>query len=164
MTLTELKDLFIFSMSPLELMLRGTAMYWFLFSIFRFVMRRDVGSIAIADVLLLVIVADASQNAMSGDYETIADGMLLVAVIVGWNYLIDWASYRNDRIHKLLQPPPLLLVYRGRVLHRHLRQEFLNESDLMSELRKHGIEDVKKVHRAYMESDGHISVLKVKDA
>jgi uncharacterized membrane protein YcaP (DUF421 family) len=160
MTLQELIDLFKFSMSPLELAIRGTAIYWFLFAIFRFVMRRDVGSIAIADVLLLVIVADASQNAMAGDYETIADGMLLVSVIVAWNYLIDWAAYRFDKVHEILEAPPLLLIYRGRILHRHLRQEFLNVSDLMSELRKHGVDDLRQVRRAYMEGDGHITVLK----
>lgn len=162
MSSQELVDLFVFSMSPLELAIRGTAMYWFLFAIFRFVMRRDIGAIAIADVLLLVIVADASQNAMSGDYKTVADGALLVSVIVGWNFLIDWAAFRFEALHRLLQPPPLLLIYRGHILHRHLRQEFLNVADLMSELRKHGIEDVRQVRRAFMESDGHISVLKEK--
>ncbi|MFT3858663.1 MAG: DUF421 domain-containing protein [Aquabacterium sp.] len=160
MDLDKLIDLFTFSMSPLELALRGTAMYWFLFCIFRFVMRRDVGSIAIADVLLLVIVADASQNAMAGEYETIADGMLLVGVIVAWNWLIDWGAYRWVALHKFLQPPPLLLVYRGHILHRNLRQEFVNVADLMAELRKNGVEDIKQVRRAFMESDGTISVLK----
>jgi uncharacterized membrane protein YcaP (DUF421 family) len=162
MTQQELLDLFRFSMSPLEVAIRGTSMYWFLFAIFRFVLRRDVGAISISDMLLLVIVADASQNAMAGDYKTIADGMLLVAVIVAWNYLIDWAAFRFDKLHQLLEAPPLLLVDRGRILHRNLRQEFLNVADLMGQLRQHGIEDLRDVQRAFMESDGRISVIKVR--
>ena len=67
-------------MNPLELVVRGTAMYWVLFLLFRFVLRRDVGSIAIADVLLLVL-ADASQNAMAGGYETVSDGVELMAAL-----------------------------------------------------------------------------------
>lgn len=77
--------LFSIGVQPLELVVRGTAMYWFLFLLFRFVLRRDVGSIGIADVLLLVLIADAAQNAMAGSYESITEGCLLVATIVGWN-------------------------------------------------------------------------------
>ena len=65
-----LSELFGLSVSPLELVVRGTAMYWFLFVLFRVVLRRDTGSLAIADVLLLVIIADAAQNAMSGSYQS----------------------------------------------------------------------------------------------
>ena len=156
----DLIQLFTFTMSPLELLVRGTAMYFFLFLIFRFVLRRDVGSIAISDVLLLVIVADASQNAMAGDYKSIADGMVLVGTIVGWNYLLDWAAFRFEGVHRFLEPPKLPLVRHGKVLHRNLRQEFLSPDDLMSELRKQGVEHVSQVRHAYMEGDGQISVLR----
>ena len=156
----ELMSLFAISVSPLELIVRGSVMYWFLFLIFRFILRRDVGSIAISDVLLLVIVADASQNAMAGQYETITDGMILVATIVGWNYLLDWAAFRFEGVHRLLSAPKLPLIRHGRILHRNLRQEFLNMDDLMSELRKQGIESVRDVKHAYMEGDGKISVLR----
>jgi len=55
-----LSDLFAFHVSPVELIVRGTLMYWFLFLIFRFVLRRDAGAVGIADMLLVVLVADAS--------------------------------------------------------------------------------------------------------
>ena len=71
-------ELFAITVPPWELILRGTLMYWFLFLVFRFVMRRDVGAIGVADVLLLVLIADASQNAMSGGYESVTDGAILV--------------------------------------------------------------------------------------
>ena len=56
--------------------------YLFLFCLFRFVMRRDVGELGIADLMLLVVIADASQNAMSGGYTTITEGFILVATII----------------------------------------------------------------------------------
>ena len=61
----EIAPLFELTVHPAELVLRGTLMYWFLFLLLRFVLRRDIGSIGIADVLLLVVIADAAQNAMS---------------------------------------------------------------------------------------------------
>lgn len=164
MDLHDLAKLFTFTMPPLELLIRGSAIYWFLFLIFRFVLRRDVGSIAISDVLLLVIVADASQNAMAGDYKSIADGMVLVSTIVGWNYLLDWAAFRFESIHRLLEAPKLPLIRHGRVLHQNLRREFLGLDDLMSELRKQGVGEISQVRHAYMEGDGHISVLRVRGA
>jgi uncharacterized membrane protein YcaP (DUF421 family) len=155
-----MESLFQLTLSPWELILRGSAVYWFLFIIFRFVMHRDVGSLAIADVLLLVLVADASQNAMAGEYKSITDGFILVATIIGWNYLLDWAAYRFPAVAKLAEPPPLLLVRRGRMLKGSLRQEMLTEDDLMSKLREHGVEDVAQVKKAYIEGDGSVTVIR----
>ena len=146
-------------MSPWELVLRGSAMYWFLFLLFRFVLRRDVGSLAIADILLLVLIADASQNAMAGGYSTVAEGMVLVATIALWNYLIDWCSYRFDTVRRLIEPRPLLLVRDGRILRANLRQEMMSLEDLLSKLRQQGIDDPARVKRAFMEPDGNISVI-----
>jgi uncharacterized membrane protein YcaP (DUF421 family) len=152
-------DLFGFSVSPLELIVRGTSMYWFLFLVFRTVMRRNVGSIGIADVLVLVIIADAAQNAMAGEYKSITDGMLLVSTIVGWNYLLDWLSYRFPALRRWLEPSPLLLVRNGKLLHRNLRKEFLSEEELRTQLREHGVEHLDEVKQAYMEADGAVSVI-----
>ena len=155
-------DIFELTVSPWELMARGTLTYWFLFAVFRFVLRRDVGSVGLADVLLLVIIADASQNAMSGGYESVTDGAVLIATIVGWNYLLDWAAFRFDAVRRIAEPPPLTLVRDGRILHRNLRREFISTSELMAQLRINGVDDVAKVRRACMESDGQISVVENK--
>jgi uncharacterized membrane protein YcaP (DUF421 family) len=145
---------------PLEMLVRGSAMYWFLFLLFRLVVRRRVGAVGIGDVLLLVIIADAAQNAMGGEYRSVSDGMILVLTIVGWNTLIDWATYRWAAIERLLQPPPLLLVRNGRILHRHLRMEFISEAELRGKLREHGVTDPAEVEAAYMETDGAVSVIR----
>ncbi|HKX38691.1 MAG TPA: YetF domain-containing protein [Burkholderiales bacterium] len=153
-------EIFGLSVSPLEIVVRGTAMYWFLFLLFRVVIRRRVGAVGISDILLLVIIADASQNALSGDYKSVTDGFILVATILGWNMLVDWLTYMSTTLQRLLEPPPLLLVDRGKVLRRHLRLEFVNEDELRAKLREHGITDYAEVEKAYMESDGEVSVIK----
>jgi uncharacterized membrane protein YcaP (DUF421 family) len=154
--------LFDVSVSLWELVLRGSATYWFLFLVFRFVMRRDVGSFAIADVLLFVLIADASQNAMAGGYTSLTEGAVLVSTIIGWNYLLDWASFHVPLLRKLAEPPPLLLVSRGRILHRNMRKEYVTKEDLYSKLREHGLEDLSTVKAAYMEADGEVTVIPFK--
>src|SRR6476660_9469187 len=103
-----------FKVPAWELILRGSAMYWFLFLIFRVVLRRDVGAVGIADVLFVVLVADASQNAMTGGYTSMAEGAVLVATLIGWNLLLDWTAYRFPWAYRMVEPRPLLLIRRGR--------------------------------------------------
>jgi uncharacterized membrane protein YcaP (DUF421 family) len=155
-----LSSLFWLSMDPLELIVRGTAVYWFLFALFRFVLRRDAGSIAIADIMLLVLIADAAQNAMSGDYTTLADGAVVVCTLAGWNYLLDWVSYHSPRARRILQPPPLPLVRNGVPLRANLRREMVTMDELMAAARQQGIEALSQVKSAQMETDGQISVIR----
>jgi uncharacterized membrane protein YcaP (DUF421 family) len=149
-----------FDVNPLELVLRGSSMYWFIFLLFRFVLRRDVASIGIADILLLVLIADASQNALAGGYTSVAEGCVLVATIAGWSYALDWASYHFEIVRRLTEPPPLPLIRHGRVLRANLRREMLTLDDLHAKLREQGLEDVRQVKAACMESDGMISVVR----
>ena len=164
MNLPDLVALFAFNVNPLEIVLRGTVMYWFLFLLFRFVLRRDGGSIGIADVLLLVLIADASQNAMSGAYDSIAEGCLLVGTIAGWNYGFDWASYHFQLVRKFAEPAPLLLVTRGRMLRKNMRRELITEEELRAKMREQGVSSLSEVASVYMESSGEISVLKTRAA
>ena len=156
----DLAQLFALTVSPLELIVRGTAVYWFLYVLFRFVLRRDVGSMAMADVLLVVLIADAAQNAMAGEYKSITDGCVLVATIAFWNYLLDWASYRFVAVRRIVEPPPLLLVDDGRLILPHLRRQLVSVEELRAKMRENGIERWEEVHKAYMEPDGEISVLR----
>jgi uncharacterized membrane protein YcaP (DUF421 family) len=153
-------ELFGLSVSPWELVIRGSAMYLFLFLLFRVVVKRRVGAVGMGDILVLVIVADAAQNGMAGEYRSITDAFILVGTIIGWNTLVDWLTYRWPRLQKILEPPPLLLVDDGRVLWRHLRHEFMSEQDLKTKLREHGVTDPRQVAKAFMEADGQVTVIK----
>jgi uncharacterized membrane protein YcaP (DUF421 family) len=155
----DLSSLLELTVDPGELVLRGTLMYWFLFLLLRFVMRRDIGSIGVADVLLIVLIADASQNAMTGGYESVADGFVLVATLAGWNWLLDYLSYRFMSVRRLVEPKPLALVRDGKMLRRNLRRELITTDELMANLREHGIDKLEDVKLATMESDGEISVI-----
>ena len=152
--------LFGLSLSPWELVVRGTTFYWFLFLLFRVVVRRRVGAVGLSDILILVIISDASQNAMAGEYRSITDGMVLVATIIAWNTVIDWATWRFPVLESLLQPRPLLLIRDGRILWRNLRMEFVSKEELLGKLRENGITDPAEVKTAYMESDGQVSVIR----
>jgi uncharacterized membrane protein YcaP (DUF421 family) len=155
-------ELFAFHMSPLELFVRGSIIYWFLLLVFRFLMRRDMGSMAISDILLLVIIADASQNAMAGEYKTVSEGLVLLSTILGWNLLLNWLSWKFPMLSRLVAPPALALIKDGRIMHRNLRSQFVSIEELMSKLREEGVEEVAQVKYAALEPDGEVSVIKTK--
>src|SRR4029453_1890260 len=153
-------ELFGITISPLELVVRGSAIFWFLFVIFRFVLRREIGAIGVADILVIVLIADAAQNAMAGEYRSITDGFILIATIVFWNYALDWAAYRSEKLARLLEPPPLVLVTHGRIIQRNLRRELISTDDLMSKLREKGVSELSQVRLAAIESSGEVSVIR----
>ena len=147
----------------LELIVRGTVMYWFLFAMFRFVLRRDVGAVGVADVLLIVIIADASQNAIGGDYESITEGFVVVGTLIFWNVVTNWAGFHSRRFERFAEARPLALIRDGKVLEGNMKREWLTLDELMSKLRQQGVERPEEVRWAYMESDGQISVRKYAD-
>lgn len=155
-------ELFSLTTPVAEIVVRGTAMYWFLFLLFRFVIRRDVGSVGIADILLLVIVADASQNAMAGEYTSVIDGMILVATLIAWNVMLDWLSFRFRAVRRFAEPRALPLVKDGKILVRNMRREFITDDELWAKLREEGVESIEEVREVNLESDGAISVIKRK--
>lgn len=154
-----MSELFALQVPAWELILRGSAMYWLIFLLLRMVLRRDLGSIGPADMLLLVLIADAAQNGMAGDYRTITEGGVLVGTLIGWSWLIDGASYRWPAARRLLEPASLVLIHNGRVRTANLAREWITTEELAAKLREHGVERPAQVKMARLESDGQITVV-----
>lgn len=147
------------TVSLLELVLRGSIMYLLIFAAMR-ILRRESGTLSTADLILVVLVADAAQNGMASEYGSITEGAVLVATIFAWNYGLDWLGFRYRWAHRLLNPSPLLLVRDGNIMRKNLRSEMLTLDDLREQLREQGIEDVAEVKQSYLEADGRLSVIR----
>lgn len=152
-------SIFLPDVHVLEIVLRGSVMYLSLFVMLRVILKRQTGTLGTTDLLLITLIADASQNAMAGEYTSISDGIVLVATIIFWNYAFDWLSFRYEWFNRLTEQPPLPLIRNGRMLRRNMRRELVTEDELMMELRKQGLNDVSRVKEALIESDGRISVI-----
>jgi uncharacterized membrane protein YcaP (DUF421 family) len=156
------EKVFLPSVSPLEIFIRGTITYLVVFLLLRF-QKRELGALSTNDLLVLVLLADASQNGMAGNYESITDGILLIVIIMLWNLLLNWLGYNFSFFERILKPPKLLLVKEGKMIRRNMKQELVTEQELIGELRKNGINDISDVHEAFMENDGTISVISLND-
>jgi uncharacterized membrane protein YcaP (DUF421 family) len=96
---------------------------------------------------------------MAGEANSIADGCLLVATIAGWNYLLDWSSYRFLWVRRFVEAKPLLLIRDGRLLRANMRRELITADELENKMREVGVSRLDAVRAAYLESDGEISVV-----
>ena len=152
-------SVFVPTVSLVEMFVRGTLTYLALFLAMRFLLKRQTGVIGIADLLVVVLIADAAQNAMASEYRSITEGVVLVATIIFWNYALDWLGYKIPAFQRFMRPEPLALVRDGEMLPHNMRKEFITEEELMAQLRKQGVDDVGDVKRAYIEGDGSISVM-----
>ena len=150
---------FVPQLSVAEIFLRGTVVYFLLFAFLR-ILRRETGAIGITDLLVVVLIADAAQNAMAGEYVSVTEGAILVGTIAVWDYTLDWLGYHSPAVARLIRPAPLTLVKDGRMLRRNMKRELITEEELMSQLRQQGVGDLSEGESARLEGDGRVSVVK----
>ncbi|AHB48885.1 hypothetical protein W911_11490 [Hyphomicrobium nitrativorans NL23] len=151
--------MFVPNLGLLEVVLRGSLIYLALFVILRFMARRQAGRLGPADLLVIVLIADAAQNGL-GDYSSVSEGVVLVLTIVAWEYTIDWAAWRFPKLRPILTTPSVKIVENGAVIDEAMRREMLTGEELMSQLRQNGVERLEEVRVARLEGDGRLSVLK----
>ena len=156
------RALFVPQESLLSMAIRGTIMYLALFAVFR-IFRRGSGSVSVADILVIVIVADAAQNGMTGESRSITEALALVGTIILWDYFLDWLGFKSRVLSRLLEPESLVLIRDGRLMRRNMEKELITENELLSQLRKQGVDDVAKVRECRLESDGDFSVVTIDD-
>lgn len=142
----------------LELIARGTALYFGILLFMRFMPRRTGGELAMMDLVLLLLIANAAANTMGG-YTSVTAGAIMIATLMGWNYLINLLSFYVPFIERLVSAPPLQVVRNGELLRRNLRREFITEEELMEHLREQGVDDLQEVKSAYIEGEGKITVI-----
>lgn len=150
--------------SILETVIRGSIVYLVLIVLLRAVLSRKSGNIAMTDLLVIVLIADATQNAMAAEYHSITNGLILGATVIGWAWVLDFIGYHVPSIGRLVYPPKKTLVRDGRLIHTALRDELITEEELWTQLRAHEIEELSEVKAAYLEGNGEVTVRKVKGA
>ena len=150
--------LFVPSESIVEIVIRGSVIYLALFLAMRFLPRRTIGAMGPSDLLVIVLIADAVQQAMAGGYESITEGIVLAAVIFGWATLIDFLDYKFPHLH-IAEAKPLAVIVNGKLMRENMKRQQITEEEVLAQLRQHGQESPQAVTRAMLEGDGHISVI-----
>lgn len=154
-----MNEIFAPSLPIWEIAVRATVVYFAMVFLVRLVPSRNAGHISPNDMLTLIVVGTIASTAIMGEGQSVADIVLMIALVLLWAYLLDRLEYRVPALRRLLRHRPTILVEHGRYVRRNMRRELVTEEELLAVLRKEGLEDVSEVRCALMEADGEISVI-----
>ncbi len=146
----------------MELVGRAALTYIFLLALLRITGKRQVGQLAPFDLILLLILSNAVQNAMNGGDNSFTAGIVSAATLVALNGLVGWATYRSKWLEGLIEGRPRVLIHNGRILDGTLRAERMTHHELMAALRRAGCDAIEQVHTAVLENNGQISVTQLR--
>lgn len=146
-------------MPILDVALRSVIIYLFIVIGIRLFGKREISQLSIIDLVFILLISNAVQNAMVGPNTSLWSGIVAAATLFLVNRLLGYLIFRSKKASSFLEGSPVLLIYHGRVLRMHLQKAGISEDELMQAVREHGVEEFSKVDLSVLEADGNISVL-----
>jgi uncharacterized membrane protein YcaP (DUF421 family) len=142
-----------------ELVLRSVIIYAVFFIGLRIFGKRELGQFTIFDLVLVLLVANALQPAITGPDNSITGGVIIIIVLLLINRGIAMLRSVWPAFDHLVEPPPTVVCQDGKLLQKNLEKEGLSEDDVTMALREHGVDKVDACKLAVLENDGSISVI-----
>ncbi|MEO6365390.1 MAG: YetF domain-containing protein [Luteimonas sp.] len=155
-----MSDLFDLSMPWWEFVLRATVVYVALLVLIRLSGKRTMGQFTPFDMLLVVLLGNAVQNALLGGDTSLGGGLLLAVVLIALNWLVSFVTSRSRRAEHLVEGVPVVLARDGQLFRSVLMRELVSEDDFNEALRLNGELTLTDVRIALLETNGTISVVK----
>jgi uncharacterized membrane protein YcaP (DUF421 family) len=142
-----------------ELAVRATGIYIAVLLGLRLFGKREVGQFTLIDLVLILLLANAVQPAMTGPDTSLIGGLVIIATLIVVNRGIALARARVPFVQWLVESPPTTLARDGAWVAGVLEREGLSQEDVLMALHEHGLTDVSEVKLAVLEGDGMISVV-----
>ena len=146
-----------------DIAIRTSVVYLTLLIGLRLTGQRQLGQMSSFDLVLLLIISNAVQNAMVGPDTSLVGGLVAATVLIVWHQVIDRVRRYSRRASRLIAGEGIMLVNSGTVLSEHLAKAGLTMDELLQALREHGVGRVADVRLAVLEPDGAISVIRFDD-
>jgi uncharacterized membrane protein YcaP (DUF421 family) len=121
--------------------------------------KRELGQMSVYDLVLIVILGNAVQNAMINNDNTLGGGVVAAMVLLLANRVLNVAMVRSPRVERALEGEPVLIVSNGVVLAGAMRRQGITRDQLDAALREHGYDSLDGIHSVILEVDGTMSVI-----
>ena len=144
--------------SLLIISLKSITIYIFIVLAIRLFGKKELAQLSVVDLVFILLISNAVQNAMVGDNNTLGGGIAAAMGLFVINYIFKLLLKRFPRFSRALQGSELMLVYKGKLLQQNFERSMLTMEELHATIREHGVEDIKEVDLAILEVDGNISV------
>jgi len=141
-----------------EFIVRGLIVYVFLLAVLRLTGKRQVGHLAPFDLVLLLVLSNALQNAMNGGDNSITGGVIAASTLIVANGLVSRLTYKSKTLERLIEGRPEILIHNGRIAADVMKREQLTHHEINAALRAAGVSCIEQVHYAILENTGEITV------
>jgi uncharacterized membrane protein YcaP (DUF421 family) len=152
-------EMFHMAMPWWAFVLRACVVYFILLAMIRMTGKRTMGQFTPFDMLLVVLLGNAVQNALLGEDTSVGGGLLLAATLIALNWIVGLASARSAKVERWVEGSPVLLARDGQVYRDVLRRELISREDFEKAMREAGCLGMADVRLAVLENNGHITVV-----
>ncbi|HEV2013382.1 MAG TPA: YetF domain-containing protein [Candidatus Dormibacteraeota bacterium] len=142
-----------------HLVIRALAIYIVFFIGLRLFGKRELGQFTTFDLVLVLLIANALQPAITGPDNSVTGGVIIIGILLLFNRGVAMVRSRWPWFDELIEPPPTVVVQDGAVSKAALDKEGLSETDVEMAIREHGVDKLSDVKQAVLENDGSISVV-----
>jgi uncharacterized membrane protein YcaP (DUF421 family) len=141
-----------------EFILRGLIVYAFLLIILRVTGKRQVGQLAPFDLVLLLVLSNAMQNAMNGGDNSVSGGIISATTLIVANGMVSRLTFKSKTLERIIEGRPEILIHNGKLATDIMEREQLTHHELNAALRAAGVSCIEEVHYAILENTGQITV------
>ena len=143
----------------MDLVIRATVIFFFVFLVTRVVGRRQLSQMEPFDLILLVVVGDLVQQSVTQSDESVTGALIVISTIALLSVALSWISFRFRKLRLVTEGEPIVLVQDGRTIERNMRRERITREDIEEEARQSQISSIDELRWAILENDGNISCI-----
>jgi uncharacterized membrane protein YcaP (DUF421 family) len=143
----------------LPIVISSASVYLFIVFAIRFFGKREFAQLSIIDLVFVLLISNAVQNAMVGSDTSITGGLVAASTLFVMNFLLKALTYRFPFLQTFITGQSVILIYKGEVNEENLRKVRISINELLESVHEHGSNSVKDVDLAILETDGNISII-----
>jgi uncharacterized membrane protein YcaP (DUF421 family) len=145
-------------LSILNLTIRGVCVYLSILLLLRISGKKQMGQLGATEFVAVLLISNAVQNSMNGGDNSLGGGLYLAFIIISLSTLISYLTYKSKLARNVFEGIPVLLIHKGKILHKNLEHELMGIGDLTILLRKQGFHHASEIDHAILEADGSLSI------
>lgn len=139
--------------------LKSIAIYIFIVLAIRLFGKKELAQLSVVDLVFILLISNAVQNAMVGDDTSVPGGMAAATGLFIVNYAFKFLLKRFPTFSQAVQGHAIILIYDGKMLHENCDQALFTVDELKAAVREHGVEKIEDVNLAVLEVDGNVSII-----
>ena len=143
----------------LHIILSTSGVYVFIIIALRLLGKTELAQLSITDLIFVLLISNAVQNAMVGSDTSLGGGLLAASVLFILNFVFKRLKFRFPLLRKVIEGEPVILIHKGIVLQKNCESNGITQDELLQAIREHGSDSIEEVDSLILEADGNISVV-----